>query len=379
MTQLSRQRAALCDMPDTRITPGSLYRTVLLAFGLIVAGMIFQQLATLVLAVLIVVIIAVPLSSFASMLERRGIPRGVGAPVGLLLALLALGGVIALIVPVFTQEIDKFVASLPDIVDSLRRRVGHLTGTPPSRIGNQVQHFANSYTAHPDKLLGPLESVGASVAAAVGALVVVILTALYTAISPQPLRNGFVRMFAPRRRMHVEFVLSRLRTAYLGWLRGLAVGMLVLGGLTYVGLEIAGIPFAAFFAVFTAVAMIIPYFGAIVSSIPPILFALTISPSKAVIVTIIYIVAHQVEGNVLQPLVVARTVQLHPAIVAVGVVAVDRLFGFVGLIVAVPILATVKILIEELWIKPIERRSRRNSAVTGAESPAELVPVSDGG
>ena len=118
-------------------------------------------------------------------------------------------------------------------------------------------------------------------------------------------------------------------------------------------------PFAAFFAVFTAVAMIVPYFGAIVSSIPPILFALTISPGKAIIVAAIYIVAHQVEGNVIQPLVVARTVKLHPALVAVGVVAVERLFGFVGLIVvAVPILATLKILIEELWVKPLERRSR---------------------
>ena len=152
----------------------------------------------------------------------------------------------------------------------------------------------------------------------------------------------------------------------------------MLGGLTYLGLQLAGIGFAAFFAVFTAVAMIIPYFGAIVSSIPPILYALTISPSKAVIVTIIYIAAHQLEGNVLQPLVVARTVKLHPAIVAVGVVAVDRLFGFVGLIVAVPILATTKILVEELWIKPIERRSKRTSAMTGGETPAELVSVGDG-
>ena len=56
----------------------------------------------------------------------------------------------------------------------------------------------------------------------------------------------------------------------------------------------------------------------------------------------------------IQPLVVARTVQLHPAVVAVGVVAVDQLFGFVGLIVAVPILVTIKILLEELWINPLE-------------------------
>ena len=150
--------------------------------------------------------------------------------------------------------------------------------------------------------------------------------------------------------------------------------MVVLGGVTYVGLRIVGLGFAAFFAVFTAVAMIIPYFGALLSSIPPIVYALTISPGKALIVAIIYVVAHQVEGNIIQPLVVARTVELHPAVVAVGVVAVDQLFGFVGLIVAVPILATMRILVDELWIKPVEQHDQ---GFTGemTSSPMQVVSV----
>jgi predicted PurR-regulated permease PerM len=150
--------------------------------------------------------------------------------------------------------------------------------------------------------------------------------------------------------------------------------MIVLGGLTYLGLMLVGLPFAAFFAIFTAVAMIVPYFGALISAIPPILYALTISPGKAVIVALIYVGTHQLEGNVIQPLVVARTVKLHPALVAVGVVAVDQLFGFVGLLVAVPVLVTVKILVEELWINPMERSRREQIAV---ERPAQVAVVRD--
>ncbi len=342
---------------ESRITPGALYRMVLLAFGLVVAGLVFRQLISLVLAVLIVVIIAVPLSSFASELQRVGVPRGIGAVLALLIGLGALGGLIALTVPVFSHQINQFNKSLPGITDDLRHRLGSLTGTSPTKIGTQIQHFINGYTQHPTKLLGPLESIGASVAAALAAIVVVLLTALYTAIHPQPLRDGLVRMFPPPRRRHAEHVLDRLRTAYLGWLRGLAIGMLVLGGITYAGLRVAGLPFATFFAIFTAVAMIVPYFGALISSIPPILYALTFSPGKAIVVAIIYLIAHQLEGNVIEPLVVARAVKLHPAVVAVGVVAVEQLLGFVGLIVAVPIIATVKILIEELWVVPLERRA----------------------
>jgi predicted PurR-regulated permease PerM len=363
----------------SRITPGVLYRSVLLAFGLVVAGLVFRQLVSLVLAVLIVTIIALPMSSFATRLRRLGVPRAVGAVIALLIGLGAFGGLIAITVPVFSHEINQFAKALPGIVDELRHRLAGLTGTSPSKVGTQIQHFINGYTQHPAKLLGPLESVGASVAAALAAIIVVLLTALYTAIHPQPLRNGLVRMFPPMRRHDAERVLDRLRVAYLGWLRGLVIGMVVLGVITYAGLRLVGLDFAEFFAVFTAVAMIVPYFGSLISSIPPILYALTVSPGKAIVVAIIYLVAHQIEGNIIEPLVVARTVELHPAVVAVGVVAVEQLFGFVGLIVAVPIISTIKILIEELWVLPLEQRHETRirdpeAAANGPPaSPAELV------
>jgi hypothetical protein len=69
--------------------------------------------------------------------------------------------------------------------------------------------------------------------------------------------------------------------------------------------------------------------------------------------------------------------QLHPAAVAVGVVAVDRLFGLVGLIVSVPILVTVKVLLEELWIKPLEE-SRTRAATTPSNGSGDVVSVATG-
>ena len=136
-----------------------------------------------------------------------------------------------------------------------------------------------------------------------------------------------------------------------------------------------GLQFAAFFAVFTAIAMIVPYFGALASSIPPIVYALTVSTKEAVLVAIIYVLAHQVESNVIQPLVVARTVKLHPALVAIGVLAVEQLFGFIGLLVAVPILATAMILIDELWVQPLERGGGRASVEQIRRSVSEGLVV----
>ena len=130
--------------------------------------------------------------------------------------------------------------------------------------------------------------------------------------------------------------------------------MVVSGVLLYIGLTIIGLDFAIFFAVLTALFSVVPYFGAIASGLPPVLFALTDSPGKALLVLLVYIGVQQFEGNVTIPLVMARTARLHPAVIAVGVVVVGQLFGFVGLIVAVPILSMIVILVEELWVKPME-------------------------
>lgn len=360
-------------MSESRITPRTVYRAVLLAFALVIAALVFKKLVTLILGVLVVVIIAVPLSAFATRLKRFGVPRGIGASIALLIGLGILAGFIALIVPVFSHEINAFVNRLPVIVDDLRHRLAGLFGTSPSKVGKQIQNYIDGYTHHPTKLLGPAETIGASVVGAIFALIVVVLTALYTAINPEPLSSGLIRLCPPQRRVKAEIIMARLRTAYIGWLKGLSIGMIVLGGLTYLGLRLVGLHFAAFFAVFTAVAMIVPYFGALASSIVPILYALTFSTGKAVLVAVVYIITHQLESNVIQPQVVARNVKLHPAVIAIGVLAVAELFGFVGLIVAVPILVTLKILVEELWINPVEE-GRRDALV---EQPAQIAAVRD--
>jgi predicted PurR-regulated permease PerM len=367
-------------MAEPKVTPTAVYKAVLLAFGLVVAGLVFQQLVTLVLAVLIVVIIALPLSAFATRLERVHVPRPIGVVLGLAIGIGLVALLIWWIIPVFSHQINSFVDSLPSTVDALRRKISAITGNSPTKVGDQIRNFINGYTHHPSKLLGPVASIGTSVATALGAIIVVLLTAVYTAINPGPLAGAAVRIISPARRFQAAHILARLRDAYLGWLRGLVVGMVILGVLTYLGLKVVGLPFAEFFAVLTAIAMIIPYFGALASSILPILYALTISPGKAILVAVIYIVAHQVESNMIQPLVMARAVELHPAVVAVGVLAVERLFGFIGLIVAVPILATIRILLQELWIIPLERRNLERARLTPvAAEPAPLVRHGPGG
>jgi predicted PurR-regulated permease PerM len=343
------------------------YRAVLLAAALLVFGLVFRQLLTLMLAVLMTVIIAIGIAAVATRLQRRGVPRPLGAMIALLGAIAAIALLVYLLIPPFVDETNRFVDAVPGIVNDLETQVTDITGAKPSEVGDKVQEFAQRYTDDPARLIGPITSIGFSVAGVLGALILMLITAYYMAIRPEPLVDGMLRLIPPPRRAHGRHVLNRIRRAWIGWTAGVVVDMLVTGVLLYVGLRLVGLNFAVFFAVLTALLTLVPYFGAIAGALPPVLFALTDSPGKALLVLAVYVVVQQVESNFTLPLVTSQTVRLHPAVIAVGVLVVGRLFGVVGLLVAVPILLLVTVSVEELWVKPLEESERRRASPDGLE------------
>jgi predicted PurR-regulated permease PerM len=348
------------------------YRAVLLAAGLLVFGLLFQQLITLLVAVLVTVIISIPLAAIADRLEARKVPRPVGAAAGLVASLAILAGIIALVVPPFIDQAEEFVDEVPATVEDLEKTVGQLIGANPTEVGNSVQDFLEGYVDDPERLIGPLTSIGLSVVGILGALIFMLITAYFIAVRPAPLINGMLALFPRHRRDAVRHLTARLRDAWIGWLQGVVVDMLVTGVLLYAGLSLIGLDFAIFFAVFSALLVVIPYFGAILGAVPVVLFALADGPGTALAALAVYIVVQQVESNMIIPLVMAQRVKLHPALIAIGVILVGQLFGFVGLFVAVPIISAFVILVDEVWVKPLEAQADLEAA---AEPDADVPKI----
>jgi predicted PurR-regulated permease PerM len=350
-------------MSSEGISPHVAYRAVILAAGLLLFGLLFRQLVTLLLALLFTVIIAIPLAAAASGLERRGVPRPLGALLTLVGAIAALALIIGLLIPPFIDQTNEFVDDVPGIVDDLEGYYADLTGQDAGEVGDRVEEFFENWTNDPERFIGPITSIGLNVAGILAALVLILITAYYMAVRPEPLVDGLVSLAPPSRRDHVRHVLRRLRDAWIGWMQGVGVDMLVTGVLVFIALTVIGLDFAIFFAVLSALLVVVPYFGAIAGAIPPTLLALTDSPGKALLVLVAYVIVQQVEGNVIVPLVMSRTVRVHPAMIAIGVVVVGQLFGVAGLFVAVPVLSLILISVEEFWVKPIEEADRQRRDV----------------
>ncbi|MEA2418595.1 MAG: hypothetical protein QOE60_801 [Thermoleophilaceae bacterium] len=334
------------------------YRAVLLAAGLLLFGLLFRQLVTLLLAILITIVFAIPLAAAATRFERRGLPRPVGALIALLGGLAVVALLITLLIPPFVDQTDQFVNHVPRVVDDLEKTYADVTGEDPGQVGDRVQEFVEKWTDDPEKLIGPITSIGLNVAGILGALVLILITAYYMAIRPEPLVDGLISLFPPARRDHVRHVLDRVRRSWIGWMEGVMVDMLATFVLTFIGLSLIGLDFAIFFAVLSALLVVVPYFGAIAGAIPPVLFALTDSPGKALLALAVYVIVQQIESNITIPIVMSQRTRMHPAMIAIGVVVVGQLFGFVGLFVAVPILSLIVIATEEFWVKEIEAVDR---------------------
>jgi predicted PurR-regulated permease PerM len=350
-------------------SPHVAYRAVLLAAGLLLFGLLFRQLVTLLLAILITIVVAIPLAAAATRLERYKVPRPLGALLGLVSGLGVLALIITLLIPPFIDQTNEFVDNVPNVVDDLENTYADWTGEDPGQVGDRVQEFVEKWTDDPEKLIGPITSIGLNIAGVLAALILILITAYYMAIRPEPLVDGLVSLFPPPRREHARFVLERIRRSWIGWMEGVAIDMLVTFVLLWIGLTIIGLDYAVFFAVLSALLVVVPYFGSIAGAVPPVLFALTDSPGKAVLALVVYIAVQQFESNITIPLVMSQRVRMHPAMVAIGVVVVGQLFGFVGLFVAVPILSLIVITTDEFWVKPIEERYERRR-YEGIELPS---------
>jgi predicted PurR-regulated permease PerM len=151
------------------------------------------------------------------------------------------------------------------------------------------------------------------------------------------------------------FISSVLARAFGGYLRGITIAGLCTGTIAGIGYYLIGLPYPAVLGLLTGLMNFIPYVGPWIAGSVCALIGLFISPIAALLSVVVTLVAQQATDNFITPRVMSSVVQVHPAIVLVGVFAGGALGGIPGLIVAIPLLSTVK----ALFVYYFEKRTHR--------------------
>lgn len=158
---------------------------------------------------------------------------------------------------------------------------------------------------------------------------------------------AFRRVVPVRHRPLIADLMEKADVAVGGYLRGQLLITLMLGVLIWIGLSLLGVPLATAIAFVAAVFNLIPYLGPIIGVIPAVLLAFTVGPWTALFTAVVFLVANQIEGNVLSPLILSRSTNLHPITVMLAIMAGLGLLGLLGALLAVPTVALAKVVLEE--------------------------------
>ncbi len=190
-----------------------------------------------------------------------------------------------------------------------------------------------------------------STLAVVGASVLIIFLAVYIAADPETYRQGMLLMIPHDRRERFGALLKALGGALRTWFATQLIAMAVIGVVTTITLAIIGVPAALPLGVLAGLFEFIPNVGPTLSAIPAILMGLTDSPRMALTVVGVYWLIQFAENNLLIPYLMKEQLDLPPALTLVTQVVMAYVFGFLGLFVAIPLLATVFVGVRMFWVE----------------------------
>jgi predicted PurR-regulated permease PerM len=350
----------------------TVYVSIGLIFALVLASYLVYQIAVVVLVLLLTLLFSVIISAPVDYLEGRGVSRGLGTLAvfgSLVLVLWILGVALA---PTVADQASELWETFPELLENAQDLAGRLSsalglGTSFGLDSLDVVDSARNFFS--GGALTTVANVGASVASVLSYVVVIVIATIYAVARPRPLVNGFVALFPAGRRQEVREILADIYGTVQRWFVGQLGSMLVIGVLSTVALYLIGVPFALLLGIFSGLVSFIPFVGPLISVIPPVLLALIGTPVDALWVVLAYAIIQTIESYLLQPLIMSRAVSLHPAVVMFALLIMGTLFGLVGVLLAVPLVATLHVLLRELWIERMDSLGTDSKPPKGEPEP----------
>ena len=181
--------------------------------------------------------------------------------------------------------------------------------------------------------------------------VLVLFLGLYFAVDPKAYRDGFLLLLPEKVRARVGGALDESGRALRMWLLGQVISMAAVGLLTAVGLWAVGVPLAIPLGILAGILDFVPFIGPLAAAIPGILIAFSQGPEVALYAGLVYLAVQFAEGHAIMPMAQKWAVQLPPVIGLLAIVAFGIVFGFMGVLFAVPLAVVAYVMVKRLWVE----------------------------
>ena len=333
-------------------------RRVLLLIIALLLGVYFLYIVRVILPPFILaLVLAYLLNPLVTNLEKKGFDR----TLAIIIVYSSVLGVIAFFIvyafPVITKEIDKFSKMIPVLTMQIQKSITNfyenyqrvqipesLRQVIDDTISNIEQFLIASLDALADRVLGIFS----------GLIIILIspILAFYILKDKNILGERIMGLFPIAFRRELSHLWKEIDRVLTKFIRGHLLIAFLVGLMMAFGLTIIGVPFAILLGIISGLFDLIPYFGPVLGALPAFVMALLDSPVKALYVLILMIIVQQIESNILSPKILGESVGLHPLTVIFVVLAGGHLFGLLGLLIAVPVTAVTRIIVN-YWVNRV--------------------------
>jgi predicted PurR-regulated permease PerM len=330
--------------PAERIAPGHLYRAVGLAFLLALVFRYWDSLTQVLLLGYAAAILAVILNALHRRLNlrRTWLAAGVGlVVVGSVAAVLAIG------MPLLIEQARGVIQTGP----ALEEQIGRWEQQIEQRTGMRVD------IPPPSRLLqgaggGNVMGRAASVLEILFIPLILFFGGLFALANPNDrLLNPVMRMVPAPLRPAWYRIFQLLGERLIGWAKGTGMAMLGVGTLSTVAFLLIGVPNAVVLGVFNGLVEFIPLFGPWLGGITAVLIAFLDDPQKALFTAVAALAIQQIEANLITPWAMSRNAEVHPFVTLFGLVLFGSLFGFLGILLAIPLVMLAWTVVQVLWVE----------------------------
>ncbi len=325
----------------------------------IISLYVLWQIRELLLLLFTAVVLATAINQLVQQFQKLHIKRPWAIFISVSASFALLNIFLLLIVPPFIEQLQEIIKLFPSglirVQEWLNTLENRILGWYPDLpdISVVIQQIIQQFQPLVNQLFRNNFNVLFVPVSAILQLLLVLVLTLMLLVNPQPYRQGFIKLFPSFYRKRVNEILLLCESGLKNWTVGALIEMVFIAALSGIGLWILQVPLILAHAILAGVLNFIPNIGPTLSVVLPMAIALLDAPWKAGAVLILYLAIQNIESYWLTPTVMAHQVALLPAITLTAQIFFTSFFGFLGLLLALPLTVVTKIWLEEVLIKDI--------------------------
>ena len=308
------------------------HKTIIFVALFILSLWIIFLIRDLLIILFIAVIFVSALSPLVKFFIKLKLPKVLSIALTYIIIIAIVTGLIVSIVPPLIEQSSKLVVASPALV----AQFFNVTNLDRSIFSQELTNISKN-----------LFSITLSIFDNLVTIIFLLVLSFYMLLEKEKLETRLASLFGSKEE-RVKLLIVKIEEKLGAWLQGQLILSLVIGILSYIGLTLLNIPYALPLAMMAGIMEVIPVIGPIISALPAIFLALTISPFLSIAVAVMYLVIQQLENNLIVPQVMKRAVGLNPLIVILAIAIGSRLLGIAGALLAVPLAVVIQIIAAEI-------------------------------